>query len=241
MTLDLSIITDNAGLFAQGAAATVYISVAAIISGLLIAFPVALLRLSPRRVMSWPAVAYVELFRNIPFIVMLSLFFYGLPFFGLRLQPMTTGIVALALFGSAYFAEIVRGAILSVPRGQMESARAIGMSYLRALREIIFPQMLRFFIPAATNTSISLVKESAVLATLSVAELTYQGLIVQGQTFAPFEVFLATATIYWGLTALLAAGFRTSERRLGGQARRGFSSRHRLAARYLSLEPEPRS
>ena len=68
-----------------------------------------------------------------------------------------------------------------------------------------------------------------------------QGLIVQGQTFAPFEVFLATATIYWGLTALLAAGFRSSERRLGGQARRGFSSRHRLAARYLSLEPEPRS
>jgi len=241
MALDPTVITGNLGLFGKGALATVAISATAIGAGLVIAFPIALLKLAPQRLLRWPATVYVEFFRNIPFIVLLSLFFYGLPGLGIRLQPITTGIVALALFGSAYFAEIVRGAILSVHRGQMESARAIGMSYLRALWDIVFPQMLRFFVPAATNTSISLVKESAVLATLSVAELTYQGLIVQGQTYAPFEVFIATAAIYWALTALLAALFRGGERRLGGRSRKEASPRHRLAARYLSLEAEPRS
>lgn len=240
MALDLSVVIDNLPLFGEGALATVGISAAAIVGGLLVAFPVALLKLAPQTVVRCLATAYVEFFRNIPFIVLLSLFFYGLPFFGIRLQPTTTGILALAMFGSAYYAEIVRGAILSVHRGQMESARAIGMSYLRALWDIVFPQMLRFFIPAATNTSISLVKESAVLATLSVAELTYQGLIVQGQTYAPFEVFLATAAIYWVLTALLAAIFRRSETRISGKRKRGSSPRHHLAARYLSLEAEPR-
>lgn len=240
MALDYTVITDNLGLFGKGALATVAISSIAIAGGLVLSFPVALMKLSPRRSLRWPAAIYIEFFRNIPFIVLLSLFFYGLPALGVRLQPITTGVIVLALFGSAYFAEIVRGAILSVHRGQMESARAIGMSYLRALWDIVFPQMLRFFMPAATNTSISLVKESAVLATLSVAELTYQGLIVQGQTYAPFEVFIATALIYWALTAVLAALFRRGERRLGGSNAKKASARYHLAARYLSLEAEPR-
>ncbi|ABQ61650.1 hypothetical protein H721_01882 [Brucella ovis IntaBari-2006-46-332] len=204
MNFDFSVIFDNWTLFARGTWLTIVIAIVAIATGFLISIPIALMALSHRRPLRWISSAYVEWFRNIPFIVVLYLFFYGLPFMGVRLPESIVGTIALAFFASSYFAEIIRGAILAVPKGQMEAARAIGMSYFQGLYEIVAPQTVRLLLPPSTNTSISMVKETSVLSTITVAELTYQGLVIQGETFAPFEIFLTTAAIYWMITAIFA-------------------------------------
>lgn len=234
MTFDFSVIFDNWALFARGTGLTIVIAVVAIASGFLIAVPVALMALSHRAPLRWLATAYVEWFRNIPFIVVLYLFFYGLPFFNIRLPEAVVGAIALAFFASSYFAEVIRGAILAVPKGQMEAARAIGMSYSQGLWEIVAPQTVRLLLPPSTNTSISMVKETSVLSTITVAELTYQGLVVQGETFAPFEVFLATAAIYWGVTALFAHFMHRTEQAFGA-AQGAHHARPSLADKYLLI------
>ena len=234
MTFDFSVIFDNWTLFAHGAWLTIIIAAAAVLAGFLISVPIALMALSHRRTLRWIATAYVEWFRNIPFIVVLYLFFYGLPFFNVRLPEAVVGTIALAFFASSYFAEIIRGAILAVPKGQMEAARAIGMSYFQGLWEIVAPQTVRLLLPPSTNTSISMVKETSVLSTITVAELTYQGLVVQGETFAPFEVFLTTAAIYWAVTAVFAYFMHRSEKAFGA-AQGAHQARTSLADKYLLI------
>ncbi|MBZ7925029.1 amino acid ABC transporter permease [Ensifer adhaerens] len=234
MTFDFNVIFDNWALFARGTVMTILIAAAAVAVGFVVAIPIALMALSHRSPLRWLATAYVEWFRNVPFIVVLYLFFYGLPFFNVRLPEAVVGAIALAFFASSYFAEIVRGAILAVPKGQMEAARAIGMSYLQGLWEIVAPQTVRLLLPPSTNTSISMVKETSVLSTITVAELTYQGLVVQGETFAPFEVFLTTATIYWVVTAALAQVLHRTEQAFGA-AQGAHQTRPSLADKYLLI------
>lgn len=234
MALDYTVITDNWRLFASGAMMTLIIALISVAAGFLISIPVALMSLSHRRWLRWIAGAYVEWFRNIPFIVVLYIFFYGLPFAGLRLPEAVVGTLALAFYSSTYFSEVIRGAVLAVPKGQMEAARAIGMSYFMGMREIVAPQTLRLLLPPSTNTAISMIKETSILSTITVAEITYQGLVVQGQTFAPFEVFMMTAVLYWLITSVFARVMHGVER-AAGAAQGGNQQRHSLADRYLQI------
>jgi len=233
-----SILVPYLPLFAEGALVTVEASAAAFVLGYAAGILVALLALVP----GWPprlAVrAYIETLRNIPFILLLFLVYYGLPFAGVRLPALLVGTVALALFASAYYAEIIRAAIAALPRGQFESARVIGMSPLQAMRHVIAPQILRALVPPSTGMTLTMVKESAVLSSITVPELTYQGLVVQGNTFGPFEVFTAVTLIYWGIGIVLAELARRLERRLGRAQARGLL-RSPVVARYLSLERRP--
>lgn len=235
MRFDPGVLVANWWLFVEGALLTVQICVFAFLIAYAGAIPIALLKLSKRRFLRGIAILYIETLRNIPFIIILFLFHYGLPFVDVRLPSYVTGTLALSLFASAYYAEIIRAAILSVPRGQLESAYAIGMSHGQALREIIAPQMLRFLIPPSTNMTLTMIKESSVLSTITVPELTYQGLIVQGNTFSPFEVFVAVALLYWCFTALVALAARLLESRVG-RAETEAVARNGLAARFLSLD-----
>ena len=234
MTLDFSIILDNLQLFASGLVVTLVVSVIAVAAGFVIAIPVALMALSHRRWLRMLASAYVEWFRNIPFIVVLYIFFYGLPFACLRLPEVAVGCVALAFYAGTYFSEVIRGAVLAIPKGQLEAARAIGMSYFMGMREIVAPQTLKIFLPPSTNTAISMIKETSVLSTITVAEITYQGLVVQGATFAPFEVFITTAALYWLITSAFAFGMHRIER-AAGVAQGGQQARQSLADRYLQI------
>ena len=139
------------------------------------------------------ATSFVEIFRNTPFIIQVFLFFYVLPFYGIRFPAEYVGTLALAAFGSAYFAEIIRGGIDAVSKGQLESARAIGMSDWQAMKNIVLPQTLSIILPPLTNQTLSLIKESAILSTITVNELTMSGIRVQGEIFRPFEVFIMVA------------------------------------------------
>ncbi|MGE0238690.1 MAG: amino acid ABC transporter permease [Parvibaculaceae bacterium] len=204
MSFDLAILLDNWRYFALGLAKTVLICAISLPLGFALGALLALIRLRAGPVLNAVALAYIELIRNIPFLVQVFLLFFALPFAGIRLSPMTAGIIALSSYAAAYFSEIVRGGILSIPPGQGEAARALGLSYGLTFWKVLFPQVVGYVLPAATNLTITLIKESAALSIITVGELTYMSQDVIGRTFAPVEVFTLIALLYWGLNALLA-------------------------------------
>lgn len=204
MSFDLSVLIDNWAYFALGLVKTILICGISLPLGFALGSLIALIRLRAGPILNGIALAYIELIRNIPFLVQVFLLFFALPFAGVRLSPMTAGIIALSSYAAAYFSEIVRGGILSIPPGQGEAARALGLSYGLTFRKVLFPQVIGYVLPAATNLTITLIKESAALSIITVGELTYMSQDVIGRTFAPVEVFTLIALVYWGLNALLA-------------------------------------
>jgi polar amino acid transport system permease protein len=213
MALDFSGVTGFWPFLARGFLFTALYAGLGIAIGSMVGAVLAFARLSRSRIAVGVAIGVLELCRNLPFMVLLFLTFYLLPAIGIRLPAPVIGVAALGLYGGAYFSEIIRGAILSVPKGQMESARAAGLSRARALRSIIFPQMLGYLIPPATNQAVLVVKESSILSTITVMELTMAGQIVQGYTFAAVEVFLIVTALYWVLCiAVTRAGLYLESR-----------------------------
>src|SRR3982074_110749 len=221
-------------LLLQGAWLTVQVSAAALMIGYAVGIAVAMFALMPGWLPRLAAGLYIETLRNIPFIILIFVVYYGLPVSGIRLPATGAGTLAPALCVSAYYAEIVRAAILALPRGQFESARAIGMSPVQAMRHVVAPQILRALVPPSTNMTLTMMKESAVLSSITVPELTYQSLVVQANTFAPFEVFAAVASIYWLIAIVIAEFSRRLERRVGA-AQVESINRNPIAERYLSL------
>ncbi len=162
----------------------------------------------------------IEAIRDLPFMVILFVMFYLPPAFGLRLPAFAVGVFTLSVYSAAYFAEIIRGAILSVPRGQMDSARATGMSRYQALRYVVFPQMMGYFIPPATNQAIMIIKDSSILSTITVSELTMSGRIVMTYTVAPIEIFVVITALYWLICAAVSHTGKRLEARLQRRVRR---------------------
>lgn len=220
MSLDINIFINYWPEIGQGFLVTIMITIGALLVGLPLGLALALARLADLRVVRWPAIACIEVIRNTPFMIQVFLIFYVLPFYGIRMPSWLVGIISLGIFSSVYYAEIVRAGIESVPRGQMEAARATGMSYARGMRYIVFPQMLGFVLPPTANQTLSLVKESAILSTITVSEMTYTALRIQGETFSPFEVFLMIAALYWLLNEVIATVIRHLERRSEGTRKR---------------------
>ncbi len=197
MTLDFLSVVQYWAVFAKGLALTLAASLLALAMALALGAGLALGRLSRRRLVSGAALALIEVIRDLPFMVLVFLVFYLLPAAEIRLPAFGVGVLTLGIYESVYFAEIVRGAILSVPKGQMDSARAIGMSRTQAFRYVIFPQMMGYFLPPATNQAVMVVKDSSILSTITVAELTMSGRIAVTYTVAPIEVFLVISILYW--------------------------------------------
>lgn len=204
MAFDLSVILDYWPVMIRGLGVTVALFVISLVLSLVLGTMVALARLSRVRVLLWMATGFIELVRNIPFMIQVFLLFYVLPFYGLHLPAFVVGVIVLTVFGGAYYGEIVRAAILSVPKGQLESARATGMSKLQAMRHVVFPQMVGFFIPPATNQAVMLIKETSVLSTITIVEMTMAAQIVQGYTYSPIEVFFMISILYWILCSGLS-------------------------------------
>lgn len=205
MNFDVNVILDNWHYFAIGLGKTILICFISLPIGFALGALLAMIRLRGGRVLNAAALGYIEIIRNIPFLVQVFLLFFALPFAGIRLSPMTAGIIALSSYGAAYFSEIVRGGIVSIAKGQGEAARALGLTYTQTFWKVLFPQIVGYVLPASTNLTITLIKESAALSIITVGELTYMAQDVIGRTYAPAEVFALLALLYWGLTAFFAA------------------------------------
>jgi cystine transport system permease protein len=210
----LELLREAAPVMLRGAGYTVLFALAAMVGGLLIGFPVAVLRMLPYRVLAWPANIYVSLMRGTPLLVQMFVIYYGLPSVGIEFSPVTAGILALSLNSGAFLSESLRGAIASISKGQWDASFSLGLGYWRTLYHIVLPQALRVAVPAMSNTLISLIKDTSLVSVITLTELMLSTKEVIATTFQPLPLYLAAAAIYWALSLLFEALQRRAEQRL---------------------------
>ncbi len=199
----------------EGALVTVEITAVALVLGCVMGLLVGIGRLNPARLVVYAlCTSYVAAIRGTPLLVQLFLLFFGLPQFGIVLPAFVCGVIGLGIYSGAYVSEIVRGAIQSIDKGQMEAARSIGMSYGTAMRSIILPQALVRMIPPLGNEFIALIKNSALVSLLTIHDLMHEGQKIISVSYRSLEVYLAIAVIYFVLTGLTTLLLRHIERRL---------------------------
>lgn len=202
----------QAGEILTGLRATIVLSLASFTLATVLGLGVALLRLSGLVVGTGVAIGYLEFIRNIPLLVLLYLFYYVLgPVFGI--DRWTAAMLTLGVFHSALVSEIFRAGINSVAAGQWEAAAAIGMSRMQAYRYIILPQSVRFMLPPLTGEVVHLIKSSAIVSVIAVAELTTVGRNIISDTYMSFEIWFTVAAAYLALTLVLSFGVSLLERR----------------------------
>lgn len=207
-------------LFFTGFWVTIQLSVLGLLGALILGTVVAVMRVSPVAPLRWVGAAYVEFFRNTPLVVQLFFYFLGLPLIGFRFSTDTfehifrAAAIGMAVYHGAYVAEVVRGGLLGVDRGQIEAARSLGLSYLQMLRYVQLPQTFRSVIPPLGNIGIALVKNTSLASTIGVTELLFAAEIVESRTFRAEEAFIAATLLYLSLTIPLGIAVNTLERRM---------------------------
>ena len=147
-----------------------------------------------------PAAIYVEVVRGTPLLVQILFIYFVLPAFGVNLPAFTSGVIALTLNSAAYISEIFRAGILSIDAGQMEAARALGMTYSQAMRRIILPQTFRRVVPPMTNEGIALLKDSSLVSVIGLTELARTGQELASRYAAPLTIWPIVAVLYLALT-----------------------------------------
>jgi len=185
-----------------GLAVTLEMIVCAAPLGLLIGIVIAISRAYGGPILSPLAYTYQIIFRGTPLLLQLFILYYGLPHLGIVLSPLAAAIIGFGLCSGAYHSEYLRGALLSIPVGQWEAARALGMGKLQTISSIILPQMLRRAIPGCSNELIYLIKYSSLAYLVTVIDLTGQGRLIASQTFRFFDIFLIVGLIYLGLVTI---------------------------------------
>jgi polar amino acid transport system permease protein len=202
-----------AGPLTLGLLITLKISAISLFFAFLIGLITAMLRLSNSFAARWLAIAYLELSRNTPLLIQIFFIYFVLgPTLGLDRFP--SAILALSLFEGAYTSEIFRSGIQSVPKGQVEAAKSIGLSTLMTYRHIIIPQAIRTVLPPLTSQAISLVKDSALVSTIAIYDLTMQAQNVISETYLTFEIWFAVAGVYLVLNLFLSLLVGFTEKRL---------------------------
>jgi polar amino acid transport system permease protein len=198
-----------------GLGVTIAYTIGTILLGFALGLVVGLLRLSPSRLLNLPLVAYVEIFRCTPLLVQIIWFYYALPVvLGIDIPATAAATLVLSLYTGAFYAEIVRGGVESIERGQWDAARAVGLKPLQALRLVILPQAFRRMIPPFMNQSIIQLKNTSLVSTIAVADLLYQGEMITAATYRPLEVYTMVAVLYFAVLFPLTLAAQYVERRL---------------------------
>ncbi len=165
---------------------------------------------------------YVEVFRSIPPLVSIFWVYYGLPILiDVGLEPFPAGMIALSLYGSAFMAEIFRGGVQSIDRGQFEASRTLGLSYFDTMRFVIFPQALRRSLPAVGNQLVIMLKMTSLVSVIGVAEILRRGNELAVTEYRPLEIYTFVALQYLALVLIVSSGVRKLERKMGADQRQG--------------------
>jgi polar amino acid transport system permease protein len=201
---------------AHGAFITIEVSAGAIAIGCAVGMLIGLGRLNPkRRLLYGVCTGYVAFVRGTPLLVQLFIWFFGLPYLGVNLPAFFCGVVGMGMYSGAYVSEIVRGAIQSVARGQMDAARSLGMPDRTAMLFVIVPQAVIRMIPPLGNEFIALIKNSSLVSLLTIADLMHEGQKIISVSYRSLEVYIAIALMYFVLTNLTGLALRLTERKLG--------------------------
>lgn len=215
-TWDFSVLWEYRWVFMQGLGLTVAFTAAIIIGGLVIGLLAAMGLLSRFRLVRGLALMFTEVFRCTPVLVQLIWFYYALPILaGIEMTPITASLFALSCYGGAFFAEIIRGGIVSIEPGQREAGQALGMTPALTMRRIILPQAMRRMVPALMNQSIMQFKNTSLVSVLAVPDLVYQGQMVAHDSFRPLETYTAVAIAYFVILFPLTVIVRYREKKYG--------------------------
>ncbi len=208
----------------KGAWLTIEISVVSYVLAVILGLLIGVARISPFAPLRWLAAGYIQFLRGTPLLTQLFFIFYALPYAGVVLSPMLASIIGLTLNYAAYMAEVFRGGIQAVPRGQVEAARALGMRRGKMMRRIIIPQALRLVVPPLGNFLVSIFKDSSLVSVITLKDLTFTGQILAASTFKYFEIFAMVGIIYLMISYPAAKLVEWVERKLDvtGGAGRGF-------------------
>lgn len=206
----------------RGLILTVTLTLAALAAGLVMSIPLAFLRASANRWASIPVLAYTYVFRGTPLLVQLFIIYYGVGqlqfvrqsvLWPLMREPFWCAFMAFTLNCTAHTTEVFRGGIQAVPRGQIEAAKALGLSPFQSMRLITFPLAMRIALPAYANEVIGMLKASSLASTITLLEITGLARQMVSETFAPYEVFIVAGAFYLLLTLLITYLFQALERR----------------------------
>lgn len=210
----MELIIENWQFLLKGAYYTLIITIISMFFGLILGLIISIMRVKGNRVISNIARFYVSIIRGTPPLVQIFIVYYGLSDYGIQLTPIPAACIALSINIAAYVAEAFRGALLSVPKGQMEAAVASGMTEGQAMRRIIIPQAIRYAIPPIGNTFVGMLKETSLVSTIAVTELmrAAQLLVAQYYTYLPF--YLAIALMYWLMSMFFTFLLGKVEKRL---------------------------
>ncbi|WP_045408817.1 ABC transporter permease [Vibrio jasicida] len=216
--MDFSLIIESIPVYLDGLWTTVWLVALALVIGLCVSIPLAIARNSTNYALSLPSWAFIYFFRGTPLLVQLYLIYYGMDqFFPVKdtlwEHAWFCALVAFVLNTSAYTAEIIRGAINGLPKGEVEAAKAYGMSKFMTYRRIILPSALRRALPAYSNEVIFMLHGSAVAGIITIMDLTGAARLVNSRYYAPFESFLTAGLFYMGLTFIILWCFKIAEKR----------------------------
>lgn len=223
--IDFSVLLrgDNPQLIAKGLATTFELTAAAWLLAVVLGTLLALLRMAPNRAAQGFVAGYVEYHQSVPMLVQLFLWYFGIPtllpgdwqqWINRQGSEFFFAFLAIALAMAAYMSEGLRGGIRSIPQSQLEAARALGLTYLQSLRQVVLPQAVRIALPTFVNHTVLLFKNSSLAMAVGVAELTYVTRDIESQSFRTVEVYLFTTLVYLGFSFLIMAGGSLAERRL---------------------------
>lgn len=218
MNLDFSIVIKYLPYLLQGAGLTIQLAVLGIALGILIGLLAALLKIS-HTPLRYIAHFYIWLIRGTPLLVQLFLIYFGLPQLGITLSAFTCSVLGLGINSGAYLAEVFRGGIEAIPKGQTEASASLGMGKLLTLRRIIFPQALRVALPSLGNQFIITLKDSSLCSVITISELLQTSQRFASVTFASLEFYTAAAVFYLLMTTVLSAALRSLEWRLSKENR----------------------
>ncbi|WCP66051.1 ABC transporter permease [Vibrio tubiashii] len=216
--MDFSLIIESLPIYLDGLWTTAWLVTLALIIGLFVAIPLGIARNSHNYLLNGPSWAFIYFFRGTPLLVQLYLIYYGMDqFFPVKdtlwEHAWFCALVAFVLNTAAYTAEIIRGAINGLPKGEVEAAKAYGMSTFKTYRRIILPSALRRALPAYSNEVIFMLHGSAVAGIVTIVDLTGAARLVNSRYYAPFESFLTAGLFYMALTFIILACFKFAEKR----------------------------
>lgn len=202
----------------EGLGLTIEITVLSGLFGIALGLMISLGRISRSKFLAWPAIIYVTLFRGTPLLLQILFVYFALPtLLDIRLEALTAGILALSLNAAAYLTEIFRAAIQSIDRGQMEAARALGMSYGQGMRFIILPQTVRRLIPPVVNELAALAKDSSLVSVIALSEMLFITQRLGAKYLRPWEVYAWAALGYLAVVLVLTGLASLLEKRLAAR------------------------
>jgi polar amino acid transport system permease protein len=211
--MDFSAIFTYKLLLWKGFLVTIEFSIIAIIAGTIIGIIAGLAQTSKIAILKYPTKLYIEIFRGSPLLLQLFMVFYGLPYLGVSIGIFQATVIVFSLYGGAYIAEIVRSGIEAIPKGQVEAAQSIGLSYRVMMQKIILPQAFKISLPPLIGFYLGLIKDTSIASIIGYVEVVKQGQSIINMTSRPFEVYIVISLLYFIICYPLSLYVNWKERR----------------------------